>query len=239
MVARKKVQIEKHSEEIQTGPPRERDDDHPDSAKAREKSDKYPADDGSHAQNKSRPSGGHNTLKMIISVVAALAAVASFGGAWVSARSALYYSRIELRSYISVVGRVTNIDGRGPIQISLTIRNVGRTPANDLRVRSYASCHELEPVDRGDEEPVTGRCCASPDVKLIRAGVPTMLAADGVAVVEHVVPGSLRNKFLHGIPIRAFGSVTYKDAFGESHDETFCLIQGGGYPIRAEVMGQD
>ncbi|HTQ39083.1 MAG TPA: hypothetical protein VMJ32_08640 [Pirellulales bacterium] len=133
----------------------------------------------------------------------------------------------EMRAYVSLVkGRVTGIEGNGPINIRLTIKNSGRTPSHETIVEANIKLGPYPPLI-GDQP--------------LKQDVPTALAEGEEAYLDQEIPvdASDRPKLRAGkkMAIYASGSVTYKDVFGEPHTSSFNLIQGGEYEIKAPQMG--
>ena len=148
-------------------------------------------------------------------------------------------ARFELRPYLSVTGQVTGIDARGPINLRLTIKNTGRTPATNVVVK-YRAAVGSKQIAGEQMKQMTCPCRDPSDTTFTRANVPTRLAADSIAIVVDQLPQSVRHDFIsRKLPLRAFGCVTYSDVFNETVSESFSLMQGGPYPIRSESMGQD
>lgn len=107
------------------------------------------------SKNKARPLADYRKMKDNIAkisgyvgprlvpcatVIGGFGIIAVIWISWVSHRSSQDTSRIEQRAYASVVeGRVSGIEGRGPIKVVLTIKNKGQTPAKDLSIRTEFS----------------------------------------------------------------------------------------------------
>jgi hypothetical protein len=242
MVARKQIKNEIPSRQDQTSGPRHASDQQ---ATVRIGGGSESQNGGNHTHNQA-PASQSGKLLQCLAVISALAAMASaISSIWSnhitsqSVGNAREHAQFELRPYVSVTGKVTNISSGGPVNVRLTIRNAGRTPANNLLVHFHVMGGENQPMESYKRPFPCPGCCGG-DVRFTQADIPTNLPAEGITIVDHPLPSSVRNDLLNGKhPIRALGCITYSDVFNQELHESFSLIQGGQYDPHADAMGQD
>lgn len=133
----------------------------------------------------------------------------------------------QLRAYVlASEGRVSGLEGNGPMKVKVTLGNFGQTPAESVTVSMREEWRDGRP-------PVP----AEPGAMLIQDGEQAALAPGEKLYIEHEIT-PFRQELRQGkATLHATGIVRYVDVFGASHEAAFHFVQGGKYDPRSPLMG--
>jgi hypothetical protein len=132
----------------------------------------------------------------------------------------------QLRAYVSVMkGIVTNIDGPGPIEATVTVKNSGQTPAYDLVIWGgmsirVSSDDMIVPPEKGTPHPAI----LAPGAEVFKVE-KTYLTSNGDITDYH------RTAIKEGrATLTVHGEITYIDAFGKKRFCNYRRFCGGSHP---------
>lgn len=132
----------------------------------------------------------------------------------------------QLRAYVCVLrGEVTNIDGPGPIEATVAIKNCGQTPAYDLimwggmsiRIESDAP---IPPPDKGAPHPQI----LGPGAEVFKVEKTFMTPNGDVTDFHRAAIKEGRGT------LTIYGEITYTDAFGKKRFCNYSWFCGGSHP---------
>ena len=157
----------------------------------------------------------------------------------IALKQGIVISRLEQRAWISVLS-VQNIKPQNdkPLNIPVTIKNTGKTPALDVTALACASVvkKNVKPTFSYNKilDPIQSRMIILPnDEKTTEINIEDSqrISADGKLTKEAI---DYLNSGKETIYI--YGKITYKDIFDEQHWTTFCYIYNpvDGYSIICE-----
>ncbi|MEX2315872.1 MAG: hypothetical protein WD669_01880 [Pirellulales bacterium] len=132
----------------------------------------------------------------------------------------------QLRAYVlPTKGEVKGLNGNGPLQVRVAVRNSGQTPAHQTSIKVDTWWEQIP-----RQPPIAG------DLPT-KEGMQVTLAAGEETYVDHLVKEPRRQELKSRKAIlHAEGSVRYKDIYGVKHESSFHFVQGGEFDPSAQLM---